>query len=145
MAGFAQMTTMEVWYAHLNSDEIMAVVRKSAKGKQGAKEAKRAEKVVKKARTRDSLQALSKLGELVDGRYRIKSQPPIVVPERELARFAISSGRIEPPSRMTGATCSRSSSSSTSPARWSASEASALGRSSSCSRAETSRTRSSCR
>ena len=33
-----------------------------------------------KARTRDSLQALSKLGELVDGRYRIVSEPPVIVP-----------------------------------------------------------------
>jgi uncharacterized protein (DUF2252 family) len=47
--------------------------------------AKRAEKVREKARTRDSLQALSTLGEFVDGRYRIVSQPPIVVPARELA------------------------------------------------------------
>ena len=85
MAEFGQMSTMEVWYAHLNSDEIMAAVRKGAKTKKGAKDVKRAEKVVKKARTRDSLQALSKLGELVDGRYRIVSQAPIVVPERELA------------------------------------------------------------
>jgi len=38
----------------------------------------------RKAQTRDSLQALSKLGELVDGKYRIVSQPPIVVPIREL-------------------------------------------------------------
>ena len=37
-----------------------------------------------KARTRDSLQALSKLGELVDGRYRIVSQPPLVIPLRDL-------------------------------------------------------------
>jgi hypothetical protein len=34
--------------------------------------------------TRDSLQALSKLGEVVDGRCRIVSQPPILIPEREL-------------------------------------------------------------
>ena len=34
--------------------------------------------------TRDSLQALSKLAEMVDGEYRIVSQPPIVVPLREL-------------------------------------------------------------
>ncbi len=97
MAGFSQMSTMEVWYAHLNSDEIMAAVRKgAAKNKQGAKEAKRAEKVVKKARTRDSLQALSKLGELVDGRYRIASQPPIVVPERELAAsYGLSPDEVE--------------------------------------------------
>ena len=43
------------------------------------------EKALRKAHTRDSLQALSKLGELVDGRYRIVSQPPVVVPLRELA------------------------------------------------------------
>ena len=42
-------------------------------------------KTLDKARTRDSLQALSKLGEVVDGRYRIVSQPPIVVPARDLA------------------------------------------------------------
>ena len=31
------------------------------------------------------MQALSKLGELVDGKYRIVSEPPIVVPARDLA------------------------------------------------------------
>jgi uncharacterized protein (DUF2252 family) len=46
--------------------------------------AKQAQKNLRKAQTRDSLQALSKLGELVDGRYRIVSQPPIVVPIRDL-------------------------------------------------------------
>jgi uncharacterized protein (DUF2252 family) len=43
-----------------------------------------AKKTARKAHTRDSLQALSKLAELVDGTYRIVSQPPIVVPSREL-------------------------------------------------------------
>jgi Uncharacterized protein conserved in bacteria (DUF2252) len=47
--------------------------------------AKRAEQSRKKANTRDSLQALSKLAEIVDGTYRIVSQPPIVVPMRDLA------------------------------------------------------------
>jgi hypothetical protein len=58
-------------------------------GKKEAKRArldqKRAEKTAAKAHTRDSLQALSKLGELANGRYRIVSQPPIVVPARDLA------------------------------------------------------------
>ena len=45
---------------------------------------RRRQKIAAKAHTRDSLQALSKLGELVDGKYRIVSQPPIVVPAREL-------------------------------------------------------------
>ena len=54
--------------------------RKRKKGEKGAK------KIAAKARTRDSLQALSKLAELVDGKYRIVSQPPIVIPLRGPAR-----------------------------------------------------------
>ncbi len=101
MAEFAQMRTMEIWYAHLTEDDVMAAVRgvvtetkkgggKKAKAqhkqevKAAKKAEKRAEKTAEKAHTRDSLQALSKLGEVVDGRYRIVSQPPIVVPAREL-------------------------------------------------------------
>src|SRR5262245_16065648 len=76
MADFAQMGTMEVWYAHLDEDDLLATIRRAAaeagKDKKEAKEITRAEatgvKAIKKARTRDSLQALSKLGELVDGR-----------------------------------------------------------------------------
>ncbi|HEY2307209.1 MAG TPA: DUF2252 family protein [Streptosporangiaceae bacterium] len=124
MAAFAQMPTMEIWYAHLDEDELMAAVRgavagtatrdktakkqekadkqekapkkqekRAAKGEKAAKEEvkaariaeKRVDKIREKAHTRDSLQALSKLGELVDGTYRIVSQPPIVVPARDLA------------------------------------------------------------
>jgi uncharacterized protein (DUF2252 family) len=101
MAGFATMGTMEVWYAHLDEDALLKAMRTAAKaaGKQ-AKTAKRArkaaEKALAKARTRDSLQALSKLGELVDGRYRIVSQPPIVVPIRDLeATYGLSGDQID--------------------------------------------------
>ena len=112
MAGFAQMGTMEVWYAHLDEDDIRASIRaavgaaeqhdkngkghhdkkheKSEKGKAGKPDralqraGKVAEKTLQKAHSRDSLQALSKLAELVDGEYRIVNQPPIVVPMRDL-------------------------------------------------------------
>ena len=101
MASFAAMGTMDIWYAHLDQDQLLQAMRTAAKasGKQ-AKAAKRAEKkaerALTKARTRDSLQALSKLGELVDGRYRIVSQPPIVVPMRELeATYGLSGDQIE--------------------------------------------------
>ena len=76
-------------------------MRKDAKGKKGKKKAaktaakagKRAAKTAEKAHTRDSLQALSKLGEVVDGRYRIVSQPPVVVPARDLAAvYGVSAG-----------------------------------------------------
>ena len=108
MASFALMPTMDIWYAHLDEDELRTGIRNAVAGaarkektpgkagkkagkaarqeEKSAKTAeKRAAKTLTKAHTRDSLQALSKLGELVNGTYRIVSQPPIVVPARELA------------------------------------------------------------
>jgi uncharacterized protein (DUF2252 family) len=99
MARFAGMRTLDIWYAHLPEDELMTAVRgtvaeisQAAKGKQGKKQAKAAEKAAeraeknrRKAHARDSLQALSKLGELAGGQYRIVSQPPVVIPARDLA------------------------------------------------------------
>jgi uncharacterized protein (DUF2252 family) len=133
MADFAQMTTMEIWYAHFEEDRFRAIIRdalaevapgarepavkdkptggkdkkgkavkgtkpdkkakaatkkeqKEAKQAQVVKEAaRRAEKNLEKAHTRDSLQALSKLAEYEDGQYRIVSQPPVIVPARDLA------------------------------------------------------------
>jgi uncharacterized protein (DUF2252 family) len=104
MAGFAQMGTMDVWYARLDEEDLMAAVQKAgaeaATTKKGKKAAKQAEKTLRKgaekARTRDSLQALSKLGELVDGKYRIVSQPPIVVPVRDVqATYGLSADQVE--------------------------------------------------
>jgi uncharacterized protein (DUF2252 family) len=124
MAGFAQMPMMDIWYAHLDEDELRASIRSTVAGAAKAEKTdkreekadkrakapkkrekaakkedkaaledekaartagKRAEKTAAKAHTRDSLQALSKLGELVDGTYRIVSQPPLIVPSRDLA------------------------------------------------------------
>jgi uncharacterized protein (DUF2252 family) len=101
MAGFAQMGTLDIWYAHLSEEELLKAVRSAAvKASKSKKEAKRGEKRVQKitgkARTRDSLQALSKLGEVVDGKYRIVSQPPIVVPARDLeATYGLSAAEVE--------------------------------------------------
>jgi uncharacterized protein (DUF2252 family) len=95
MAGFAGMGTLEIWYANL-SEDILDAARAAAKSKREAKEVKRARKDVERARTRDSLQALSKLGELVDGRYRIVSQPPLVVPLRDLqATYGLSQAQVD--------------------------------------------------
>jgi uncharacterized protein (DUF2252 family) len=104
MASFAQMRTMDIWYAHLDEDQLMKAVsgavaetaEEATKGpkaarkraKRWAKAARKAEKGAEKARakvrTRDSLQALSKLGEQAGGKYRIVSQPPIVIPARDI-------------------------------------------------------------
>ena len=123
MASFAEMGTMDLWYASLDEDQLSTAIEgavvataKQAKGGKGGKKAKgkaaklakeqadqakraqkRAAKNAEKAHTRDSLQALSKLGELVDGQYRIVSQPPIVVPARDLAAtFGLSGDDVMP-------------------------------------------------
>jgi uncharacterized protein (DUF2252 family) len=109
MAEFAQMSTMDIWYSRMSEVDLMTAIRSSvakttreAKGKQAkeaakqaAKAGKRAEKFAGKAHARDSLQALSKLGERVDGQYRIVSQPPVVVPARDLAgTYGVSAGEL---------------------------------------------------
>jgi uncharacterized protein (DUF2252 family) len=106
MGRFARMGVMDIWSAHLDEAELQAGLRQPPAGSKKAakktrKQTKREEQILVRteaqARTRDSLQALSKLGELVDGRYRIVSQPPIVVPLRELAAtYGISADEVEP-------------------------------------------------
>ena len=92
MAEFAEMHTMDIWYADLSEQDLVGAMNAavgSAKGadrKQATTAQKNAEKAARKAHTRDSLQALSKLAERVDGRYRIVSQPPVVVPLRDLSK-----------------------------------------------------------
>ena len=105
MVGFAAMGTLAIWYAHLDEDQLLGGVQSAtAEGKKTSKKQTKAVKQVgknlrkgaAKARTRDSLQALSKLGERVDGQYRIVSQPPIVVPLRELqTTYGLSADQME--------------------------------------------------
>lgn len=92
MAEFAEMSTMDIWYARLSEQDVATAVstavrsmRRAGKKQQAKTDERGAEKIVEKARTHDSLQALSKLAELVDGQYRIVSQPPIVVPLHDMA------------------------------------------------------------
>ena len=103
MAEFAQMGTLDIWYARLSEEQLMETIELAVatqKGKALKKAAHGMEKTAKqnvaKAHTRDSLQALSKLAERVDGEYRIVSQPPIVIPSRELGEsFGMSAEGIQ--------------------------------------------------
>ncbi len=100
---FAELRNMDIWYARLTEEELMGAISTLTEGTQTKREAaqaregaKRARKSAQKAHARDSLQALSKLGEVVDGRYRIVSQPPVVIPARELeAMYGYSADEIE--------------------------------------------------
>jgi uncharacterized protein (DUF2252 family) len=81
MAEFARMSTMAVWYASLDVDEALA--RYQAQLKKG--QTKKVQQLFAKARRRDSTQALGKLTELVDGKRRIISDPPLVIPVEDVA------------------------------------------------------------
>ena len=80
MRDFAQMRTLDVWYARQEVDEIASRWEAQA----SAKQLKRFQRNVAKARAKDSLRAFEKLTEIVDGEPRIASDPPIVIPVEEL-------------------------------------------------------------
>ena len=63
MANFAGMNNLDVWYAHVDIESTLAALGSQLKPKM----AKRTEKALAKARTRDSMSAFSKLTEKVDG------------------------------------------------------------------------------
>jgi uncharacterized protein (DUF2252 family) len=79
MAEYSEMGELEVWYSSVGADDIFGLISDS-------KSMKKAAKSIKKARGRDSLQALSKLTRVVDGRRRFEEDPPLLtrVVEEEL-------------------------------------------------------------
>ena len=80
MRTFAGMTNLQVWYASVDVAELRAQFDAQMKGRRR----KRVDKDLAKARTRDSMQEVAKLCHLVDGRSRIISEPPLLVPIDEL-------------------------------------------------------------
>jgi uncharacterized protein (DUF2252 family) len=80
MRTFAEMTDLDVWYAHADMDQLRAQFESQLK----ARQRKLVEKGLAKARTRDSMQEVAKLTRIVDGRPRIISDPPLLVPIDEL-------------------------------------------------------------
>ncbi|WP_405999576.1 DUF2252 domain-containing protein [Streptomyces sp. NBC_00829] len=80
MISFAHMGNLDVWYAKMNADrlEALATDRLHKRGQ------KNLDRVLAKARTRDSLQVFDKLTETVDGRPTIAADPPLLVPIGDL-------------------------------------------------------------
>jgi len=68
MAQFATMGYLDVWYTHVTADDLLALI-------QDQKAQKRAQKQLGKTRQRNSLQALSKLTEEVNGQRIIANDP----------------------------------------------------------------------
>ena len=83
MREFAAMSILDVWYARFDVEDALARL-KSDLPKKAVRQTKAQ---IAKARTRDSTQALAKLTTVKDGRYRIISDPPLIVPIEELTRI----------------------------------------------------------
>jgi uncharacterized protein (DUF2252 family) len=82
MRDFAGMRNLDLWHSQLEVDRLLSDLTKRADG--GA--LKRARRNVAKARRKDSLRALRKLTESVNGTPRLVSDPPLLVRADELAR-----------------------------------------------------------
>jgi uncharacterized protein (DUF2252 family) len=91
MRDFAAMANLDVWYARADMDELQAQFESQLKVRQRQAVAKG----LAKARTRDSMQEVAKLTRMVDGRPRIISDPPLVVPVDELIPDDMTRGRLE--------------------------------------------------
>jgi uncharacterized protein (DUF2252 family) len=80
MAQFAEARDIEVWYSRMDAEEMQQQLAPQL----DAGPRKRLAKALDKARTRDTLQAFGKLTEVVDGRLRIRAEPPLLEPLRDL-------------------------------------------------------------
>ncbi|HEX6652511.1 MAG TPA: DUF2252 domain-containing protein [Thermoleophilaceae bacterium] len=80
MRDFAAMGNLDVWYSRLRADDILATLR----GRGGKPAARDVKHRMAKARTKDRLHAFAKLTRRVDGTLALISDPPLVVPAREL-------------------------------------------------------------
>lgn len=79
MAEFAAMGVLDLWYDHLSVADIQA-----AGGMDPTEFASRLDRFQRRAQKKNSLQALRKLAVEVDGRYQIRSDPPVLFPLRDL-------------------------------------------------------------
>jgi uncharacterized protein (DUF2252 family) len=81
MHEFASMGNLDLWYARVQMGDLLAVADRYGTSKQ----IKQLRRNVAKARAKDSMKALAKLTELIDGEPRIASDPPLIVPIEEVA------------------------------------------------------------
>ena len=80
IATAATMRFLDVWYARVDVEDLLAQLSPTA----DKATLKAAQKNLAKARKKTSLGSLGKFAERVDGGYRIKEQPPVIVRPPEL-------------------------------------------------------------
>jgi uncharacterized protein (DUF2252 family) len=84
MHRFADMDTLDVWYALDDADQLEALLPEDPGTGPDRGVRKRTGKALAKARTRDTAQAFGRLARVVDGRPRIAADPPLITPVRDL-------------------------------------------------------------
>ena len=80
MRQLAGLTNLDVWYTQVDIQDFRARWDSLLKERQR----KSVNKGLAKARTRDSMQELQKLTRIEDGQPRIISEPPVIIPIRDL-------------------------------------------------------------
>jgi uncharacterized protein (DUF2252 family) len=94
MRKLAAFPNLQVWYARLD----IATIERSIREQGAAKQAANVQAAAAKARTKDSMKAFAKLTEVVDGEPRIVSDPPLIMPIRDLVdadRLATAQGELQ--------------------------------------------------
>ncbi|HEY6761118.1 MAG TPA: DUF2252 domain-containing protein [Baekduia sp.] len=81
MRDFAGQRQLDLWYARIDVDDIAARLAQQA----NPKEMRRFERNLAKTRSKDSMKALGKLTEIVDGHPRIIGDPPLIVTIEDVA------------------------------------------------------------
>jgi uncharacterized protein (DUF2252 family) len=84
MRHFAEMGNLEVWYAKLNVQDVMALANELQVVRR--KRLVKLERNVGKARGKDSTRAVAKLTETVDGHLQFVNEPPLIVPLEDLLK-----------------------------------------------------------
>jgi uncharacterized protein (DUF2252 family) len=89
MRAFSNQTILGVWYAHLDVEDAVTEFKSTLSARRRKKDKaglEATQRLLEKAHRRDSLQAIGKLT-TVNGRRRIVSDPPLIVPIDELTGF----------------------------------------------------------
>lgn len=76
----ANMGNLDVWYAHVDADSMLDKLASNLDDRS----AKNVEKLLAKAKGKNSERAVKKMTEVVDGKLRIICDPPLIVPLRDL-------------------------------------------------------------
>ena len=80
MQELARKGTLEGWYAHFDIEGSLQVLRETFRDEKRLP----IDDIISRARKSDSKKALKKLTEVVDGSFRFRSDPPLLVPVAEL-------------------------------------------------------------